>query len=140
MSQATEMKQATDFEVGAELPELKLPPVNRTTLALFCGASGDHNPIHVDIDFARAGGHTDVFAHGMLSMGLAARLVGDWATTGRIKRLSARFTAITRIGDVILLEGKVTEVTGDGDAIVDISAAIEGGDTTLIAKAVLHCR
>lgn len=125
---------------GDRLSELRFGPVTRELLARYAAASGDFNPVHIDFDFARAGGHTDVFAHGMLSMGLAARLVGDWAVAGRIKRLSARFTAITRIGDVITLQGKVTDVTDDGDAVVDILAAIEGGDTTLIAQAVLRCR
>ena len=54
-------------QVGDALPPLQLPPVDRTTLALFAGASGDHNPIHIDIDFARRAGMPDVFAHGMLS-------------------------------------------------------------------------
>ncbi len=29
---------------------LTVAPITRTTLALFAGASGDHNPIHIDID------------------------------------------------------------------------------------------
>ena len=28
-------------------------PISRTTLALFAGASGDHNPIHIDTDFVK---------------------------------------------------------------------------------------
>ncbi|MGD9549587.1 MAG: MaoC/PaaZ C-terminal domain-containing protein, partial [Burkholderiaceae bacterium] len=55
------------LQVGDEMPVLELPPITRTTLALFAGASGDHNPIHIDIDFARKAGMPDVFAHGMLS-------------------------------------------------------------------------
>ena len=51
-------------QVGETLPELQLPPVDRTTLALFAGASGDHNPMHIDIDVARRAGAPDVFAHG----------------------------------------------------------------------------
>ena len=31
-------------------------PISRTTLALFAGASGDHNPIHIDLDFVIADG------------------------------------------------------------------------------------
>ena len=54
--------------VGHAMPVLQLPPISRTTLALFAGASGDHNPIHIDIDFAHGAGMKDVFAHGMLSM------------------------------------------------------------------------
>ena len=58
--------------VGALLPPLELAPITRLDLALYAGASGDHNPVHVDIDFARAAGLDDVFAHGMLSMAYLA--------------------------------------------------------------------
>ncbi|MEZ5450193.1 MAG: MaoC family dehydratase N-terminal domain-containing protein [Thiolinea sp.] len=37
------------IQVGDELPALTTDPINRTQ-ALFAGASGDHNPIHLDID------------------------------------------------------------------------------------------
>ena len=67
-----------DIEVGTALPPLQAEPISRLTLALYCGASGDHNPIHVDIDFARAAGMDDVFAHGMLPMAYLARLVTAW--------------------------------------------------------------
>lgn len=50
--------------VNDELPELILPPINRTILALFAGASGDHNAVHIDLDVARQAGMPDVFAHG----------------------------------------------------------------------------
>ena len=45
--------------------------------ALFAGASWDHNPIHIDTDFARASGHPDVFAHGMLVMGYLGQALSD---------------------------------------------------------------
>ncbi len=32
------------LQVGTELPALTIDPISRTTLALFAGASGDHNP------------------------------------------------------------------------------------------------
>ena len=70
--------------VGDALPPLSLPPLTRTTLALYAGASGDHNPMHIDIDFARAAGMPDVFAHGMLSMawlGAAADATGRRSAT-----------------------------------------------------------
>ncbi|GAO70694.1 MaoC family dehydratase [Comamonas sp. E6] len=57
-----------EVQVGDALPALELSPISRTTLALFAGASGDHNPIHIDTDFARKAGMPDVFAHGMLGM------------------------------------------------------------------------
>ena len=69
-----------DVRVGDVLPPLVLPPLDRATLALFAGASGDHNPIHIDIDVARRAGLPDVIGHGMLSMAWLGRLVTDWAS------------------------------------------------------------
>lgn len=48
--------------------DLTVPKITRTTLALYAGASGDHNPVHIDMDACAAVGIPDVFAHGMLSM------------------------------------------------------------------------
>jgi hypothetical protein len=39
------------INVGDTLPPLELPPLSRATLALYAGASGDHNPMHIDLDF-----------------------------------------------------------------------------------------
>ena len=38
---------------GSIVAHLETLPISRFTLALFCGASGDHNPLHMDTDFAR---------------------------------------------------------------------------------------
>ncbi|HEY3709529.1 MAG TPA: MaoC/PaaZ C-terminal domain-containing protein [Amycolatopsis sp.] len=81
------------MNVGTELPPLKVPPISRTTLALFAGASGDHNPIHLDLDVARSAGLEDVFAHGMLSMAYLGRLLTDWVPQERIRSFAVRFAA-----------------------------------------------
>ena len=49
----------SEIAPGSEIPSLELPPIDRTTLALYAGASGDHNPVHIDIDFARRAGMQD---------------------------------------------------------------------------------
>ncbi len=103
-------------ELGTRLPTLTLPPVNRTTLALFAGASGDHNPIHIDLDFARKAGMPDVFAHGMLVQAWLARMLTQWVPQQRIKSLSVRFLGITQIGDVISCHGEVVEISQEGRA------------------------
>jgi acyl dehydratase len=58
------MTRAESIVVGTELPPLQVGPISRLTLALFAGASGDHNPMHVDLDAAKSVGLSDVFAHG----------------------------------------------------------------------------
>src|SRR3990167_9521089 len=95
--------------VGDDMPVLELPPISRTTLALFAGASGDHNPIHIDLDFARKSGMKDVFAHGMLSMAYLGRALAEWVPQRRILRYGVRFAAITQLGDRVRCSGKVVE-------------------------------
>lgn len=46
------MTAPVGIAVGAELPPRQPSPTSRTTLALFATASGGHNPIHIDVDFA----------------------------------------------------------------------------------------
>ncbi len=91
--------------VGDDLPPLELPPVDRTTLALFAGASGDHNPIHIDIDVARRAGMPDVFAQGMLGMAWVGRLLTRWAPQSRLRRFDARFQGITHLGNAMRCSG-----------------------------------
>ena len=91
------MTSSTPTATADVVAELRPGAISRTTLALFAGASGDHNPIHIDIDSAKASGMEDVFAHGMLSMAYLGRLLTDWIPQSRIRELSTRFTAITPV-------------------------------------------
>jgi acyl dehydratase len=131
---------ATDIEVGTELPPLVIDPISRTTLALFAGASGDHNPIHVDIDAAKAAGFEDVFAHGMLSMAYLGRLMTSWVPQSRLRALSTRFTAITPVLAQPTVTGTVTsidEVDGERRATVDVKITLGDGTVTLSGEAVV---
>jgi acyl dehydratase len=126
-----------DIQVGAELPPLEVEPVSRLTLALYCGASGDHNPIHVDTDYARAAGMDDVIAHGMLAMAYAARLVTGWVPQRAIERLSARFVAITQVGDALRCTATVAEKLPDRRVRLALSVADRNGVAKLVGDAVV---
>jgi acyl dehydratase len=104
------MVETSTLKVGDALPAFTTPPVSRFTLALYCGASGDHNPMHVDSDYARAGGSPDVFAHGMLSMGYLGRLLTNWVPQRQLRDYGVRFVAITQVGEAITCSGTVTEL------------------------------
>ena len=97
------------LKVGDEIPAMISPPVSRHTLALYCGASGDHNPIHVDIDFAKSSGLDDVIAHGMLSAGYLGRMLTNWVPQSAIRNWKNRFTAMTLIGESVTCSGKIVE-------------------------------
>jgi acyl dehydratase len=110
--------------VGDALPPLALPPLTRATLALYAGASGDFNPIHIDSDFARAAGMPDVFAHGMLSMAWLGRLLTEWTPQRHLREFNVRFSAMTRIGEVIVCTGHVAEkLERDGERLVRVALA-----------------
>ena len=105
-----------DVQVGDPLPSLHLPPLTRQQLAVYCGASGDHNPVHVDIDFARQAGLGDVIAHGMLVMAWMGRCLTGWAPQSAVRSFDTRFLATTRIGDAITCEGRIVGKSSEGEA------------------------
>jgi acyl dehydratase len=126
--------------VGDMLPPLALLPLTRTTLALYAGASGDHNPMHIDIDFARAAGMPDVFAHGMLSMAWLGRLLTQWAPQRDLREFSVRFSAMTHVGERIVCSGRITEkLERDGERLVRVAVATanEAGAIKLTGEALV---
>ena len=126
--------------VGDEVPPLALPPLTRATLALYAGASGDHNPVHIDIDFARAAGMPDVFAHGMLSMAWLGRLLTNWAPQRDLREFSVRFHAMTHVGERIVCTGRIAEkLEKDGERLVRVavSTANEEGEVKVAGEALL---
>ena len=107
------------LNVGDEIPAVTTPLVSRHTLALYCGASGDHNPIHVDLDFAKSSGLDDVIAHGMLSAGYLAQMLTNWIPQSALRSFNNRFTAMTQIGDTVTCSGKIVEkFEKDGEKFV----------------------
>lgn len=127
-------------QVGDALPAVDIPAVSRLNLALYCGASGDHNPIHVDIDFARAAGMPDVIAHGMLSMGWLARVLTQWVPQTALRHYGVRFAAMTRVGERIQCTGQVTEkLMHNGEACVRValSTVNQDGDIKLTGEALI---
>jgi len=125
---------------GDVVAVMKPGAVTRTTLALFAGASGDHNPIHIDLDSARASGMDDVFAHGMLSMAYLGRLLTDRFPQSSIRELSARFTAITPVLAEPVLTATVKEtvvIDGEARAVLDLDVSLADGTRTLSGTAVV---
>jgi acyl dehydratase len=61
----------------------------------YADASGDHNPIHVDPDTARAAGLPGIILHGMCTMAIATKAAVNGPAAGdptRITRVAVRFS------------------------------------------------
>ncbi|MEU0990376.1 MaoC/PaaZ C-terminal domain-containing protein [Streptomyces sp. NPDC005953] len=109
---------------------LQAPKITRTVLALYAGASGDHNPVHIDTDACHDVGIPDVFAHGMLSMAYLGRLLTDWVPQNRIASYGVRFSAITPVNATSMCTGTVTRVE-HGLAHLDLTVTLPDGTVTL---------
>ncbi len=123
--------------VDDALPALTIEPISRTTLALYAGASGDHNPIHIDIDFAKQFGLDDVIAHGMLIMAYTSRMLTNCIPQSRLRSFGVRFSAITHVHDTITCCGIVAAKNDDGTVRIDVQARDESGEVKLAGEAVV---
>ena len=99
--------------VGENLPDLIVGPISRTNLALYAGASGDYNPLHIDTDYANRIGLPDVIAHGMLIMGYLGRVLTNNMNQNQVLEYGVQFSSITNIGDVLCCSGIVKEISGN---------------------------
>jgi acyl dehydratase len=128
------------IEVGSHLPPLVAPAVSRAMLALYAGGSGDHVPLHIDMDFARKAGMPDVFGHGMLIAAWLGRMLTAWVSQDRIRKLDVRFVAITHLYNQIGCTGKVVEkLEQDGErrVRVEIVATNQYGDKKVVGEALI---
>jgi acyl dehydratase len=125
------------MNIGDEKRE-EFPPLTRTMFVKYAGASGDFNPMHHDDTIAAQVGNPSVFGHGMLSMGLAARVVKDWFGPEAIRRLQVRFSKQVWPGDVLTCTARVTATREDGgEQLVDVEIVVENqnGDKAITGSA-----
>jgi acyl dehydratase len=100
---------------------------DRAQLAAYAEASGDHNPIHLDEDFARSVGLPGVIAHGMLQMGILATAAAEEAGgPEHLRRISVRFAGMVEPGDTV----SFTAVRGD-DEKIELKAVNQKGEAVL---------
>ena len=100
---------------------------DREQIAAYAEASGDHNPIHLDEEFARSVGLPGVIAHGMLQMGLLATVAAEAAGgPDRLTRMSVRFAGIVVPGDTLTFAAKPI-----GQGKLELSAANQRGEAVL---------
>jgi acyl dehydratase len=116
----------------------EFPALTRTMFVKYAGASGDFNPMHHDDTIASQVGNPSVFGHGMLTMGLAARVVKDWFGPEAIRRLQVRFAKQVWPGDVLTCKATVTGKRDDnGEHVVDLDLVVENqnGDKAITGSA-----
>ena len=116
--------------VGEERTQ-EFPALTRTMFVKYAGASGDFNPMHHDDTIASQVGNPSVVGHGMLTMGLAARVVKDWFGPEAIRKFQVRFAKQVWPGDVLTCTAKVTgKREENGEQVVDLDVSVVNQDGT----------
>jgi acyl dehydratase len=120
--------------------------VTRADLVRYAGASGDFNPIHWNDRIATGVGLPGVIAHGMYTMALVGRAVTGWAgDPGAVVDFNARFTRPVVVPDndegvEVTVSAQVREVTGEGYAVLDLTATCGGEKVLAGARATVRLR
>jgi len=90
--------------------EFDCGPVQAIDLALYAAASGDHNPLHLDAEVARAAGFDKPVVHGMYTMACVGRVFTQRFGVRALRSLSARFTGVAKLGDRIVIEATLAGI------------------------------
>ena len=109
--------------------------VTQQQIEAYAGASGDHNPVHVDPAFAAGTPFGGTIAHGMLVLAFVGQALhatyGDpWLRAGRLK---VRFKAPTRPGDTVAVQLEPS-VGGEG-AAYDVRVRNQHGENLVEGRA-----
>lgn len=92
------------------LPKL-VKTISQAQLNAYAQASGDYNPLHLDLDFAAKTQFGGVIAHGMLTLAFISEMMAagfgrPWLETGT---LNVRFKGAAYLGDQVATRGRVTK-------------------------------
>jgi acyl dehydratase len=121
--------------------------VSRESIRLFCDASLDYNPLHLDDDYMQGNfGKTSfggIIMHGMNNFGLISRMITDWAyPLGAVhRRLEARWIKPVRPGDTIQPSGTVKskQVTSNSRwVLIDVLMCNQAGEKVATGEAMVE--
>ena len=110
--------------------------ITREQLVQYADASGDHNPLHLDEEFARGTPYGRPIAHGMLVLALVSELMtrsfgAAWLRGGKLK---VRFRAPVFPGDTVRATGTL-KTSGGGAAAYEVAVANQDGENVITGDA-----
>ena len=121
--------------------------VSRESIRLFCDASLDYNPLHLDDEYMKGSfGKTNfggIIMHGMNNFGLISRMMTDWAyPAGAIhRRLETRWRKPVKPGDTIKPTGvvKAKQVTDKSRwVVIDVVVNNQNGEQVATGEAMVE--
>jgi len=121
--------------------------VSRESIRLFCDASLDYNPLHLDDEYMK--GHFGkthfggIIMHGMNNFGLISRMITDWAyPAGAVhRRLETRWVKPVRPGDTIKPAGIIKSKQATAKSrwvVIDVLVQNQAGEKVATGAATVE--
>lgn len=113
--------------------------VTEADIAMFAGASGDTNPMHLDEEFAKKTRFKGRIAHGMLTASLISTIFGTKMPGPGSIYLSQnlRFTAPVRIGDTVVARVEIGAIDEDKGRVDFVCTCTVGDRVVLTGDAAI---
>ncbi len=136
------MENDNDLKIGETFSTQR--KITDELIRQFAEVSGDHNPIHLDEDFAKTTRFGQRIAHGMLSGAFISAVLGNEFKERKIVYLSQtmKFTAPVFIGDTVTTTGRIVDIRKNKSIVTletvctnqDGKSLVEGVAVVMILK------
>lgn len=116
--------------------------VSASDLDAMAQLTRDHNPLHMDEEFAREGGFRGRVAHGLLPLGMISQLIGQRLPGPGSLWMSQHvdFVAPIVVGDRLLASVTVEELSLAAQAVVLETTVINLDTAAVVLRGCAHVR
>jgi acyl dehydratase len=108
----------------------------------YCELVGEINPLHFDLEYARALGYKDIVVAGIFTASLFPKLITDWlGGQASIERMEVKFQRPAYLNDTVTYRGRVgTKAIEGGAKRLECEVWSENPAAELLASATMLVR
>ena len=127
-----------DVDFGDELPDTPAD-VSMQVVRLFADGSGMHATRFTDHDKAKKQGLPGAIVPGIMSQGIFAAKIHEWAPDADVKRIDTVFRAQLIVDTPIRVKGVVTDMDEETKTVeLDLTILNERGETPVLGTAIVE--
>jgi acyl dehydratase len=128
-------KAFADVEFGEDLPEIS-PDISLENVTLFAKSAMMMAPRFISHEKAREAGLPAAIVPGIMSQGILAALIHQWAPNAEIHNIDTIFRAPLLVDTKPIANGVVTDIDDEGKVIeIDLMIKNEKGETPVVGTA-----
>ncbi len=124
--------------VGDKLPIIK-HTVTQEAINQYADASGDHNPLHIDPEFAKGTFYGRTIAHGLMTLAFVSQMMTEWDWKGWAYggEIDMAFLSPVFPGDEVNVSAEITAIEKRADGVHALCKLdVIVGDKTILGGTV----